>query len=138
MSGTLSGGCACGAIRYESSAAPIFTGTCHCRDCQRASGGASSSVLALPEAALRLTGEVKYHTVKADSGKTLSRGFCGNCGSPVTNRGEAMPGLVMIAAGSLDDPKSFKPAIDIWTSSALPWDNMNPALPKFPKNPPQS
>jgi len=124
-------------VRYESSAEPVFTGNCHCRDCQRASGAASSSVLAVPEAALKLTGEVKYHSVKGDSGKTMSRGFCPNCGSRVTGRGEAIPGLMMITPGSLDDPSWFKPGMDIFTSSAQPWDHMNPALPKFPKMPPQ-
>jgi len=134
---TIKGGCACGAVRYESSAEPVFTGTCHCRDCQRASGGASSSVLAVPEAALKLTGEVKYHTVKGESGKAMSRGFCPSCGSRLTGRGEAIPGLMMIAPASLDDPSWFKPAMDIYTTSAQPWDHMNPALPKFPKMPPQ-
>src|SRR5207245_2377762 len=99
---TIKGGCACGAVRYESSADPVFSGTCHCRDCQRASGGTSSYALALPEAALKLTGEVKYHTVKADSGKTMSRGFCPKCGSRLTGRGEGLPGLMLIAPGSLD------------------------------------
>jgi hypothetical protein len=42
----------------------------------------------------------------------------------------------MITAGSLDDPSQYKPSIDIFTSSAQPWDYMNPALPKFPKMPP--
>ena len=134
---SVKGGCACGAVRYESSADPVFTGTCHCRDCQRASGGGSSSVTAVPEAALKLTGEVKYHTVKGSSGKNISRGFCPSCGSRLTVRGEAMPGLMMIALASLDDPSSFKPAMDIFTASAQPWDHMDPALPKFPKMPPQ-
>ena len=41
----------------------------------------------------------------------------------------------MITAGSLDDPKQYVPQMDIYTSSAQPWDHMNPALPKFPKMP---
>jgi hypothetical protein len=134
---SIKGGCACGAVRYESSAEAVFTGTCHCRDCQRASGGGSSSVLAVPEAALKLTGEVKYHTVKGDSGKNMSRGFCANCGSRLTARGDALPGLMLVTPASLDDPSGFKSGMDIYTASAQPWDHMNPALPKFPKMPPQ-
>jgi hypothetical protein len=41
----------------------------------------------------------------------------------------------MITAGSLDDPKQYVPQLDIYISSAQPWDHMNPALPKFPKMP---
>jgi len=44
-----------------------------------------------------------------------------------------MTGLAMITAGSLDDPRLYKPTLDIFTSSAQPWDHMNPALAKFPK-----
>jgi len=42
----------------------------------------------------------------------------------------------MITAGSLDDPSLYKPTLDIFTSSAQPWDHMHPALAKFPKMPP--
>jgi hypothetical protein len=43
---------------------------------------------------------------------------------------------MVIQATSLDDPTIFKPGMDIYTSSAQPWDHMDPALPKFPKMPP--
>ena len=57
-----SGGCACGAIRYECSAEPLLPLNCHCRDCQRASGSAYAAVLAVPVAAFTLTkGDLKYH-----------------------------------------------------------------------------
>ena len=48
-----------------------------------------------------------------------------------------MPHLLGIMAGSLDDPSSHRPAIDIYTTSAQPWDYLNPELPKFPKGPPR-
>src|SRR5215470_2525146 len=67
------GGCACGAIRYECSAAPIFALNCHCRDCQRATGTAYASVLRVPAKAFRVTqGEPRFYTVTADSGNTVS------------------------------------------------------------------
>ena len=50
----------------------------------------------------------------------------------------AVPDLLMITAGSLDDPSLYKPTLDIFTSSAQPWDHMDPALTKFPKMPPMS
>ena len=120
MATKFTGGCLCGAVRYECSAEPLFMGNCHCRDCQKASGGAYEPDIGLPAAAL----------------KTLSRGFCPECGASLFGKTSAMPDLAMITAGSLDDPSQYKPILDIFTASAQPWDHMNPTLAKFPKMPP--
>lgn len=66
------GGCICGAIRYECSAEPIFTGNCHCRDCQRATGSAFAPNVFAPCTAVTITGDVKYYDVKGDSGHIVS------------------------------------------------------------------
>ena len=130
-----SGGCQCGTGRYECAVEAVFTGNCHCRDCQKATGGAYVPVLAVPADALKITGDVKYYDSRADSGHTFSRGFCANCGGRLFGKSSGMPAIIAITAGSLDDPSRFKPATDFYTSSAQPWDHMNPQLPKFPKQP---
>ena len=135
MATKFSGGCSCGAVRYECEADPIFMGNCHCRDCQRASGGGYDPAIGVPAKALKITGNVKYHDCKADNGNTLSRGFCPECGSRLFGKTSGMTDLAMFTAGSLDDPTQYTPSMDIFTSSAQPWDHMNPALPKFPKMP---
>jgi len=132
---TFSGSCQCGAVRYECAVEAVFTGNCHCRDCQKATGGAYVPVLAVPADALKITGDVKYYDSRADSGDMFSRGFCPNCGARLFGKSSGMPAIIAITAGSLDDPSRFKPAIDFYTSSAQPWDHMNPQLPKFPKQP---
>jgi hypothetical protein len=136
MATSFKGGCSCGAVRYECSVDPAFTANCHCRDCQRASGGGFVSVLGVPRDALKIAGEVKYFEVKGDSGNLIGRGFCPNCGSRLFARLEAAPDMLGIMAGSLDDPGWYRPGMDIYTASAQPWDHMDPALPKFPKMPP--
>jgi len=136
MATPLTGGCMCGAVRYECSAEPVMTANCHCRDCQRATGSAYASVFLVPRNAVKITGEVKYYDVKGDSGNILSRGFCPTCGSRLFGKPAVVPDLMSIMLGSLDDPSSHKPAMDIYTASAQPWDYMNPELPKFPKLPP--
>lgn len=135
MASSFTGGCICGAVRYECSAEPIMTGNCHCRDCQKASGGAFVSALAVRKNALKITGVVKYYDVKGDSGQTMSRGFCPNCGARLFGKPQAMPDVSVITAGSLDDPSWFRPGMDLYTSSAQPWAYMNPDLPKFSKMP---
>jgi hypothetical protein len=136
MPAPFSGGCACGAIRYECSTEPMLMGNCHCRDCQRASGTGYSSAVLVPASTVNIVkGEPKYHSVTAASGRTARRGFCAECGSPLFADNTSGSGMMAIKPASLDDPSWFKPMADIWTSSAQPWDHMNPNLPKFPKDP---
>src|SRR5437764_11940786 len=79
----LSGGCACSWIRYESEEGSIVDLICHCRDCQRASGSAYAAMPVVPSDKLIFTRELKYHAAKSDSGGTMQRGFCPECGSSV-------------------------------------------------------
>src|SRR5258708_19008025 len=104
MAAQMTGGCMCGAVRYEVSADPAMAVNCYCRDCQHASGGGSAQVMLVQKQAFKLTkGELKQHEVKGDSGNKVTRGFCANCGSPVLTTLEAMPAMLGIKAGSLDD-----------------------------------
>lgn len=133
---TITGGCACGSVRYECSAEPVMSAICYCRDCQRSSGGAFASVVLVPKAAFRMTkGEVKHHEITGDSGNKISRGFCSDCGSPILSLLFGSPALMAIKVGSLDDPTKFKPAASIYMASAPPWAPVLPDLPKFDKMP---
>ena len=139
MSIGFTGGCACGAIRYECTAEPMAMFHCHCRDCQRATGGPCTSIVMVPEAAFKLLqGSPRWHSTSSTAGGKLDRGFCSECGSPLLGRGELDGGnrFVGVHAASLDDPGLFKPQMHIWTGDAQPWDHMNPALPKFEQYPP--
>ncbi|BCL37419.1 GFA family protein [Nostoc sp. MS1] len=131
------GSCLCGSVRYECSAPPIAMGNCHCRDCQRATGSAYASAVLVPQNAVTIIGDVKYHEVIGDSGSIVGRGFCPNCGSRLFSK-PPIPELMGIMAGSLDDPSWFSPTMDIYTASSQPWDYMNPNLSKFTKMPPMS
>jgi len=130
------GGCACGAIRYECTAEPLYMGNCHCRDCQRATGSAYFPAVGMATTAFRLTtGTPAVYEKSADSGHTMRRMFCAQCGSPVFLTNSARSNLAVLYAASLDDPSWVRPARDIYTASAQPWDHLDPALPKFPRMP---
>jgi hypothetical protein len=117
----VSGGCACGAIRYEYVGEPLFAGYCYCRDCQRRSGTAFSAGMFVPADAVKIKGEPRYYEVTADSGKRRRLGFCLTCGSPLFSKAEALPNGIAIAAASLDDPGQFHPSVSVYTSSAPGW-----------------
>lgn len=130
------GGCACGRVRYECRVEPQIMFNCHCRDCQYASGSAYTAALIVPLAALQLiTGEPRYFERVHADGRTIARGFCPECGTPLFARRSVTPEAIGIRAGTLDDPAWFEPRADFWVSSAQPWDHMNPAVTKFESQP---
>jgi hypothetical protein len=105
MSDAFTGGCACGAIRYEISAKPIFMNDCQCRDCQHRSGTGHGSYLTFPSRKdVRLQGTATQWDVPADSGNLKTHAFCPACGSPVYLTFSAARDLFTVHAGSLDDP----------------------------------
>jgi hypothetical protein len=135
----LTGGCACGAVRYECSAKPLGMFACHCRSCQHVSGGAYVPVVVLPSDAFRLTrGELRHHFLPSEMGGRHKRGFCPECGSRITGGESDEPrDFVGVTASSLDDPSVFRPSFDIFTSSAQPWDRLDPGRPHYAKYAPE-
>ena len=100
-----SGGCACGAIRYESTAEPAMMLHCHCRDCQRSSGGPFSSFIIVPAGAFKLLhGSLRFHDSPSQAGGKTHRGFCPDCGSPIVAKSDSVPQFAAIRAASMDDP----------------------------------
>ena len=132
-----SGGCLCGAVRYESDGEPVAAGHCHCLDCRRSSGTGHCSHLGLPEAGFKLTGELRFFDAPADSGNVVSRGFCPTCGSPIYSTNSGMTGVLFLRASSLDDPELFNPQLVVFTKRAPSWDRIPGALPSFEAMPPR-
>ena len=131
------GGCACGAIRYECTGGPIMMFKCHCRDCQKLTSGGFAPAVIVPAQAFRLTrGQLRYHFTPSIGRGKHKRGFCSECGSLVTGgEFEEQSKSVGILAGTLDDPSWFQPQMDIFVSDAQPWDQMDPAVPKYEQYP---
>jgi hypothetical protein len=135
MPTSFTGGCVCGAIRYEVNAEPIMMFNCHCRDCQRTTGSAFTPVVYVPANAFKITkGSPHYYSTQSEMAGHNKRGFCPECGSRLF--GGASETGQGIAASSLDDPSLFKPQVHMWASDAQPWDSMDSTLPKFEKYPP--
>lgn len=133
---SMQGGCLCGAVRYEVTAEPLMTGHCQCRSCQRLSGAGHASHIALPKAAVAITGAVKTYQWQADSGNTVTSAFCPNCGAPVYGTSSGFADMLTIRAASLDDPSVFEPQMVVFGNSAQPWDRIGGDLPTFATMPP--
>jgi hypothetical protein len=135
----LEGGCLCGAIRYLIEEEPLAAGACFCRDCQYVAGGSPAHVLILPATALVITkGAPQAFAVLSDAGRKVSRFFCGACGTHLFRRGSARPEITTVAAGSLDNPEVYRPRAQTWTRSARSWHSIDPRLPRFTCEPPDT
>ena len=128
---TITGGCLCGNVRYEIAAeAPIAARQCWCRVCQYFSGGGGTVNAVFNKDAIRVTGETRVFTSIADSGAVMRRSFCPTCGTPLFSEAEPRPHLIVVRAGSLDDPNIGKPGAVIWAKSAPKWACFDPDLPR--------
>ena len=131
----IEGGCLCGQARYSADAEPAFVSVCHCADCQRFSGSAFATVVGVPAPALNVTGTLKTFTKRGDSGKPIHRRFCPDCGSGIMDEADALPGIAMIYAGTLDDRSWVKPLSQIYCDSAQPWVQLDGDSKRFAKTP---
>lgn len=132
----LNGSCLCGAIRYSISAPVTELRACHCKNCQKQSGAQGTVNAVLPSSAFKLTaGKPKRFTAVADSGRTLHRYFCGDCGSGVYSQREANPEMVVVRAGTFDNPPDMKITAHIWTGSKRSWAHIDPACQQHPGQP---
>jgi hypothetical protein len=137
MSTSYTGGCACGALRYEAAAEAIFENHCQCRDCQKRSGTGHGSYLTFPSRAdVKITGAATDWRVTADSGNEKIHSFCPVCGSPVYLTFAANPDPIAVHAASLDDPGRFKPGAVTYSSRGHAWDTLGPSLQMFEQMPP--
>ncbi|HXC60681.1 MAG TPA: GFA family protein [Steroidobacteraceae bacterium] len=124
------GGCLCGAVRYKVDAEPLVVRACWCRVCQYMAAGNASINLAFPAAAVTITGELRDFPSTADSGNHMHRRFCPRCGVHVTSAADERPQLLVIRAGTLDDPDRIAPQMLIWTASAPHWAQLDASLPQ--------
>ena len=133
----VSGGCLCGSVRYECDRdAAVGANHCHCRDCQRSTGSGFTTFFVLPDAAMEVSdGTLGSYTNAGESGRTITRYFCPNCGSPIFSTAEVFPNFRFVKAGSLDDPSWVKPDSVYWASSAQPWAPCDDSITLHPHNP---
>ena len=136
MNTTYSGGCACGAVRYETQATPVFQNHCQCRDCQKRSGAGHGTYLTFGNRSeVTLTGEAATWRGTADSGNEKVHAFCPTCGTRVYLTFVPMPDLFTVTAACLDDPGLFAPQALTYAVRGHAWDMIDPALPAFERMP---
>ncbi len=127
------GGCLCGQVRYAANADPAFVGVCHCVDCQKQTGTAFAVVVGIPKPAISIQGRVKTFHDTGDSGQSVERTFCPECGSPIRFDAAVIPGLTFIYAGTLDDTTWVDPKVHVYCDSKQNWTSIPEGAQKFAK-----
>ena len=111
------GGCLCGALRYEAAVTESENWYCHCRMCQKATGSVVSTSAIIKKSQLRmLKGTAKFYQSSTD----IERGFCANCGSPMFFR-PITEDWISILSGTLDDPEVAPPEGHYGVESRISW-----------------
>ncbi len=116
-----SGGCQCGAVRYQLNGAPIVFYICHCTSCQRQSSSAFGQSLRVNRKDLEINGALKAVEKQAASGGIMKYEFCPQCGTRLFHSRSAYNDTLNIKAGSLDDTSWLVPAGHIWVRSKQSW-----------------
>ncbi|HVJ40486.1 MAG TPA: GFA family protein [Dongiaceae bacterium] len=130
------GGCQCGHVRYEITAAPRALYVCHCRECQKQSASAFGISVIVDSADLRLIkGELRRWSRPSDSGNVVECFFCALCGSRLWHGDKERDATVSVKGGSLDQPPDLGNAVHIWTRRKLPGVPIPPDAAQFPGEP---
>lgn len=131
----LTGRCLCGACSYEIEGDPVVVAHCHCLDCQRLSGAGHTTGAMFREAGVRLKGDPAIYRMRSDAGSTVTRLFCGKCGSPLFGKNTRMPGFMTVMMGTLDTHEGLSPQVTIFARTCRHWDVVDPLTQAFDAQP---
>ncbi|MGI2032899.1 GFA family protein [Rhizobium panacihumi] len=121
------GGCRCGAIRFEATAAPIYASYCHCGDCRRASGAPVAAFVGF------LAADVRFEDASAATYGTapVKRSFCGTCGAPIAYTDERLSDRIFFMLGAMDAPENYPPRVHGYVHEQLPFFHVDDGLPRM-------
>ena len=122
MAGPITGGCLCGAVRFELSAPPTVAGYCHCTRCQRRTGTSSSAQARIDGRTFRLlAGEDALRFWRHPAGG-FEKGFCAECGAQLCSRNPEDPAQMSIRMSAFDEDPGIRPTFRTFVAYAAPWE----------------
>ncbi|HZG34272.1 MAG TPA: GFA family protein [Gaiellaceae bacterium] len=132
----LTGGCGCGAVRFEIDEPLLSAGYCHCTRCQRRSGtAASANARAVPGSVRVTAGEEELRAWAPEGGR--EKVFCGRCGSALFSREPGSQDPTGIRLGAIDGDPGIRPQSHQYVAYAAPWEPLpEDGLPRYPETRP--
>lgn len=130
----VTGGCHCGAVRYELEGEALTHALCHCSDCRRSAGAPMVGWTMYPVAALKLVKGTPRVYQSSEHGRRL---FCADCGTGLFYENASMlPGLIDIQSCTYDDPDAIPAQAHIQVAERIRWMERSHELPAFERFPP--
>ncbi len=115
----MTGGCQCGAIKYEINSMPLTLYACHCTECQRQSSSGFGMSMPVPKTGFKIiSGNPKYWSRTSNSRRTVKCAFCPECGTRLFHEPLRNKEVVNVKPGTLDKTKWVNPVAHLWLSSA--------------------
>ncbi len=131
---SLTGGCHCGAIRYQVAGDPMTHALCHCSDCRRSAGAPMVGWTMYPADAVKVTQGTPQVYHSSANGR---RHFCPACGTGLFYTNEfVLPGIIDIQSATYDDPGAIPARAHVQIAERIPWMERAHELPKFEHYPP--
>ena len=125
---TFTGGCLCGAVRFEASGEPLWIAHCHCASCRRNTGAAVATFVGVRRDGFRYgAGKPAVY----ESSPSVWRRFCSACGTPLIYEAARCADEVHINIGTLDEPAAFAPTMHVHVAEQLPWLHMDDGLLRY-------
>jgi hypothetical protein len=134
---TISGGCYCGAVRYEIKGEAEAAFQCHCRECQYITGGNANIVTVFSKDDFAYTKGEPATFARPDLDNPVTRHFCSTCGTAIGTRSPSRPDSMIVKVGTLDDPSGFTAMAAIFTCDIQPYHHIPDGVPSFDKRPPK-
>jgi hypothetical protein len=136
MTAPLTGGCGCGAVRFEVTAPLVAAGYCHCTRCQRRTGTAASISATVEPGSFRVVaGEDRLRAWKPADG--FEKWFCGDCGSALFSRNPDDHDQVGVRLGAFDGDPGVRARWHQFVAYAVPWEPIpDDGLPRYPERRP--
>lgn len=126
----LSGGCLCGAVRYEASGQPFAVSHCHCRTCRKHNGAPVVTLAGYSVDQVRFSGTARSFYASSPG---VARAFCANCGTPLTWEGDAgeLGRILEIHISTFDNPEALAPTAHAFYPERISWFDIADDLPRF-------
>jgi hypothetical protein len=131
----LTGGCNCGAVRYEVTEPLVRASYCHCRRCQRRSGAAASAQAHPAPGSFRITSGTKRLRAWKPRDIGGEKWFCSECGSALFGLNPNHPESMGIRMGTFDDDPGIRPSVRQFVAFAAPWEPIpDDGLSRYPQS----
>jgi hypothetical protein len=122
------GRCLCGNLQFELQGQPLWVAHCHCESCRRNTGSAVATFVGYKKEQLAYTrGKRKFYA----SSPGVRRGFCADCGTPMTYEADRYPDEVHLYVSTLDNPGEYRPQVHVFFAERVPWMDLEDDLPRY-------